>query len=38
MQSDGFMTQEFKKISDNSISVTMRTDIATIGPITLYRQ
>jgi hypothetical protein len=38
MESDGFMTQEFRKISDNSISMTMRTDVGTIGPSTLYRQ
>jgi hypothetical protein len=38
MESDGFMTQEFRKISDDSVSMTIRSDVGTIGPSTLYRQ
>jgi len=38
MESDGFMSQEFRRISDDSVSMTMRTDVGTIGPSTLYRQ
>ncbi|MCX5728079.1 MAG: hypothetical protein NTZ28_04440 [Nitrospirae bacterium] len=37
-ESGGFMTQEFRKIGDDSISMTMRTDVGTIGPSTLHRQ
>ncbi len=38
MEDGTSMTMEFGRISDNSISMTMLTDVATIGPSTLYRQ
>jgi len=37
MEGGDSMTMEFRKISANSISMTMRTDVGTIGPSTLYR-
>lgn len=35
---EGFMTMEFRKVTTSSISLTMRTSVATIGPGMLYRQ
>ena len=34
----GFVTMEFSNVDGNTINMTMRTNIVTIGPAPLYRQ